>query len=79
MSHKSVFFSRVISPVLSGGIFGQGAGKEISKELDLEYLGEINVRADYQDTSRPASLLNNEILEEYRSVTEKTLEALGSK
>ena len=64
---------------MSGGIFGQGAGKEISKELDLEYLGEINVRPDYQDTSRPASLLNNEILEEYRSVTGKTLEALSSK
>jgi len=64
---------------MSGGIFGKGAGKEISKELDLEYLGEINVRADYQDTSRPASLLNNEILDEYRSVTRKTLEALSSK
>jgi ATP-binding protein involved in chromosome partitioning len=64
---------------MSGGVFGQGAGKEISKELDLEYLGEINVRADYQDTSRPASLLNNEILEEYRSLTGKTLEALSSK
>ena len=64
---------------MSGGIFGQGAGKEISKELDLQYLGEINVRADYQDTSRPASLLNNEILEEYRSVTGKTLKALSGK
>ena len=64
---------------MSGGIFGKGAGKEISKELDLEYLGEINIRADYQDTSRPASLLNNEILDEYRRVTRKTLEALSSK
>ena len=64
---------------MSGGIFGQGAGKEISKELDLQYLGEINVRADYQDTSRPASLLNNEILDEYRSVTGKTLKALSGK
>ena len=62
---------------MSGGIFGQGAGEEISKELDLEYLGDINVRADYQDTSRPASLLNNEILDEYRNITGKTLKALN--
>jgi ATP-binding protein involved in chromosome partitioning len=64
---------------MSGGIFGQGAGEEISKELDLEYLGDINVRADYQDTSRPASLLNNEILDEYRNITGKTLKALNSR
>ena len=64
---------------MSGGIFGQGAGQEISEELELEYLGEINVRSDYQDTSRPASLLNNEILSEYRNVMSKTLDVLGSK
>ena len=64
---------------MSGGIFGQGAGQEISEELELEYLGEINVRSDYQDTSRPASLLNNEILSEYRNVMSKTLNVLGSK
>ena len=63
---------------MSGGIFGQGAGQEISKELDLKYLGEINVRSDYQDTSRPASLLNNEILEEYRAVTKNTLNELNA-
>ena len=63
---------------MSGGLFGQGAGQEISKELDLKYLGEINLRSDYQDTSRPASLLNNEILEEYRAVTKNTLNELNA-
>ena len=62
-----------------GGTFRQGAGQEISEELELVYLGETYVRSDYQDTSRPASLLNNEILSEYRNVMSKILDVLGSK
>ena len=63
---------------MSGGVFGSGAGEEISKELSLDFLGTIGLRSEYQDTSRPTSLLSNEVLHEYRLISEKTLEALGS-
>ena len=63
---------------MSGGVFGSGAGKEISDELDLDFLGAIALRADYQDTSKPTSLLSNEVLDEYRTISEKTLAVLAS-
>ena len=58
---------------MSGGIFGSGAGTEIAKELNLDFLGSIKIRQDYQDTSKPASLLNNEILDEYNEIIKKSL------
>ena len=58
---------------MSGGIFGSGAGTEIANELNLDFLGSIKLRQDYQDTSKPASLLNNEILNEYESIIQKSL------
>lgn len=63
---------------MSGGVFGSGAGEEISKELNLDFLGAIGLRSEYQDTSRPTSLLSNDVLNEYRIVSEKTLAVLGS-
>ena len=63
---------------MSGGVFGSGAGKEISDELDLDFLGAIALRADYQDMSKPTSLLSNEVLDEYRTISEKTLAVLAS-
>ncbi len=63
---------------MSGGVFGSGAGVEISDELDLDFLGAIALRADYQDMSKPTSLLSNEVLDEYRTISEKTLAVLAS-
>ena len=63
---------------MSGGVFGSGAGKEISDELDLDFLGAIALRPDYQDMSKPTSLLSNEVLDEYRTISEKTLAVLAS-
>ena len=42
-------------------------------ELNLDFLGSIQIRQDYQDTSKPASLLNNEILNEYEAIIQKSL------
>tara|TARA_Y100001934_G_scaffold208893_1_gene247142 strand:- start:443 stop:682 length:240 start_codon:yes stop_codon:yes gene_type:complete len=63
---------------MSGGIFGSGAGKEIAKDLNLDFLGSIKIRQDYQDTSKPAALLNNEILDEYNQIIKKSLVYLES-
>ena len=63
---------------MSGGIFGSGAGKEISDELGLDFLGALTLREKYQDTSRPAVLLDNEILAEYTSVSNKAITSLTS-
>ena len=63
---------------MSGGVFGSGAGKEIAEELDLEFLGAIGLRPEYQDTSKPTSLLSNDVLNEYRIVSEKALSVLAT-
>ena len=64
---------------MSGGVFGSGAGMEISKELEIPYLGSIGLRADYQDTSKPTSLINNDVLDEYRGISSKALTTLESR
>ena len=63
---------------MSGGVFGEGAGKEIAEELDLDFLGAIGLRSEYQDTSKPTSLLSNDVLNEYRTVSEKALSVLST-
>ena len=63
---------------MSGGIFGSGAGREISEELGLDFLGDVSLKEKYQDTSRPAVLLDNDILYEYRRITENALESLAT-
>ena len=63
---------------MSGGIFGSGAGREISEELGLDFLGDLSLKEKYQDTSRPAVLLDNDILNEYRRITENALESLAT-
>jgi len=61
---------------MSGGIFGTGAGKEIATDLNLDFLGAIEIKADYQDTSKPTSLLSNEVLSEYRNIVDNALKSL---
>ena len=63
---------------MSGGIFGSGAGREISEELGLDFLGDLSLKEKYRDTSRPAVLLDNDILNEYRRITENALESLAT-
>ena len=66
---------------LAGDIFGSGTGEELAKEMDLSFLGRIEMRPDYRDTSRPTVLTSFPVLEEYRSVakaTKSVLEAVTS-
>jgi len=63
---------------MSGGMFGTGGGEEISKELNIDFLGSLTMKADYQDMSRPTVLLSNEILDEYKIISEKIINSLDN-
>lgn len=61
---------------LSGEIFGSGAGEELASEMDLRFLGKLELRSDYRDTSRPTVLTSNTVMEEYMVVVGGMLRAL---
>ena len=60
----------------SGEVFGSGAGEELAKELDLTFLGRLELRSDYRDTSKPTVLTSKSVLAEYRHITEQVKLAL---
>ena len=37
----------------AGEVFGSGAGEELADEMGLSFLGRLEMRTDYRDTSRP--------------------------
>ena len=61
----------------SGDIFGYGAGEELAEHLEIPFLGRIEMRAAYRDTSRPAVLNDNTVLGEYRGIAEGVTSALA--
>ncbi|MEE8443414.1 MAG: Mrp/NBP35 family ATP-binding protein [Dehalococcoidia bacterium] len=64
----------------SGDVFGSGAGEELAKEMDLPFLGRLELRRDYRDGSRPTILLSDEVRQEYERIlggVMPRLEALG--
>ena len=66
---------------LSGPIFGSGAGEELADQMKLNFLGRVELRPDYRDTSRPTVLTSPDVLNEYRHIateTQKALDALGA-
>ena len=52
----------------SGDIFGSGAGEELASELDLAFLGRLEMRSDYRDVSKPAALTSRAVRGEYRRI-----------
>ena len=60
----------------SRGLFGSGAGEELADEMGLEFLGRLDLRADYQDTSKPAVLTSKDVLAEYEHIAGKVKAAL---
>jgi len=61
---------------LSGEIFGSGAGEELAQEMDLRFLGRLELRPEYRDTSRPTVLVSDQVQSEYRVIVERAKEAL---
>ena len=60
----------------SGEMFGSGAGEELASELDLPFLGRLELRPDYRDTSRPTVLTSKTVLGEYNHIVEQAKAAL---
>jgi ATP-binding protein involved in chromosome partitioning len=61
---------------LSGDIFGSGAGEELAQEMDLRFLGRLEMRPEYRDTSRPTVLVSDQVMGEYRLIAEGAKDAL---
>ena len=45
--------------------------------MDLGFLGRLEMRTDYRDTSKPAVLNSDAVLSEYQHVADETLAALA--
>ena len=43
---------------LSGEVFGSGAAEELANEMDLSFLGRLQLRPEYRDTSKPTVLIS---------------------
>ena len=60
----------------SGDVFGSGAGEELAREMDLKFLGRLQLSSDYRDTSKPTVLNSKSVLREYQQIAEQTKAAL---
>ena len=60
----------------SGEIFGTGAGEELAQEMDLKFLGRLELRPEYRDTSKPAVLTSKTVLREYQRIVAEIRSAL---
>ena len=63
---------------LSGPIFGSGAGEDLANQMELNFLGRVELRPDYRDTSRPTVLSSPDVLNEYRHIAAETQKALDA-
>jgi len=52
----------------SGDIFGTGAGLELATELDLPFMGSLELRAEYKDLSKPSVITSPIIAAEYENI-----------
>ena len=65
----------------TGEIFGEGGGKNLANEVDAPFLGDLNLRSIYRDTSKPTALLDKSVKDEFISVAtemKKSLKEFGS-
>ena len=52
----------------SGKVFGSGAGEQLAHEMGLPFLGQVALRADYRDDSKPTVLAVPEVRQEYDQI-----------
>ncbi|MBC8280788.1 MAG: P-loop NTPase [Chloroflexi bacterium] len=65
----------------TGDMFGEGGGKNLAKEVEAPFLGDIALRSIYRDSSKPTILLDKSVEEEFVSVAnemKKSLKEFGS-
>ena len=54
----------------SGGVFGEGAGEELAKEMGLDFLGRHELLPDYMNSDKPTILESNKVKQEYERLTD---------
>ncbi|MBI4336408.1 MAG: Mrp/NBP35 family ATP-binding protein [Chloroflexi bacterium] len=62
-----------------GEVFGSGAGEALAQEVNAPFLGQLRLRSDYLDTSKPTVLLSPQVREEYEHIAEQVIRALEEK
>ena len=65
----------------TGEIFGKGGGQNLAKEVEAPFLGDLTLRSIYRDTSKPTTLLDKSVENEFISVAtamKKSLKEFGS-
>ena len=62
----------------SGDVFGSGAGEELAQEMDIPFMGRMDMRADYRDNSAPTVLTSPVVAAEYESVALALAPALAA-
>ena len=65
----------------TGEIFGKGGGKNLAEEVDAPFLGDLALRSIYRDSSKPTTLLDTSVEEEFVLVADsmkKSLKEFGS-
>ena len=55
----------------TGQIFGSGGGEELAERLGTEFLGRLELRSDYRDTSKPTSLSSKKVRNEYKHLAKQ--------
>ncbi|PKB78613.1 MAG: hypothetical protein BZY88_17540 [SAR202 cluster bacterium Io17-Chloro-G9] len=60
----------------TGEIFGEGAGKKLAKEVDAPFLGNLALRASYQDNSKPTTLSDSSVGKEYSELVKAVKSSL---
>ena len=60
----------------TGEVFGQGGGEDLAREIDAPYLGNIALRSSYRDSTKPTSLTDSEVAEEFAHVADRVKQSL---
>jgi len=60
----------------TGEVFGQGGGEKLAAEVDTPFLGTLALRSSYQDTTKPTSLMDDSVGEEYAHLVKRVKNSL---
>lgn len=60
----------------TGDIFGEGAGKQLAKDVGAPFLGNIALRKSYRDNSKPTALLDPSVSKEFAHVAQEVRKSL---
>jgi ATP-binding protein involved in chromosome partitioning len=52
----------------TGDVFGVGAGQKLADDMALTYFGNLALRSDYRDGSKPTVLVSAKVKKEYDSI-----------